>query len=306
MYEFLSEGQHMITVRNRNTGRAKRFRYWGQDTINNILSNQKDYEDVFVTKYPKNRLVQFLILDFDSKDDKELVNREVTRLRNQLKHQGHNSVVVDSTNKGLHLYIQIAPVLFKNNGNWLMSDWNTFFRNFQDYFLKRSKVCDKLTKYITKDPINSRAGLNGNIRLINSIHPVTGETVKIIDGSFNDFQPPTKWQDKSMRVAYQMLNIQEEREKYHNETLKTTVVDGTDPILNNDLREVIPAITGNPIKIFSRGYGYTLCFEHNDHSPSLLVTKDWFSCSSCGFKGNIWTLKKMGLVDFDLDGKVKI
>lgn len=305
MYEFLTPGEHMITIRNRDTGRAKRVRYWNDDSIKNVLNAQNSNEDVFVSKYPKNRLVQFLILDFDSKDDKSLVNREVTKLKNQLTRQGHNCVIVDSTNKGLHLYIQIAPVLFKSNGNWQMDDWGTFFRNFQDYFLKRSKVCDGLVDFVTKDPINSRAGLNGNIRLIGSIHPVTGETVKIIDGSFKEIQVPTHWQDKALRVAYEMCDIQQEHMNYQRK-LKTQIVDGIDPIANNDLREVLPAITGNEIKIFSRGYGYMICPFHNDHNPSLLVTKDWYSCSSCNAKGNIWTLKKQHLVEFDSTGRVKL
>ena len=39
---------------------------------------------------------------------------------------------------------------------------------------------------------------------------------------------------------------------------------------------------------------------------SLLLTKEWFSCSACDFKGNIWTLRKMGLVEFDDNGDVNV
>lgn len=305
MYSFLTEGQHMITVRNRDTGKARRVRYWNDDTIRQVLANQKPNEDVFVQKYPKNRLLRFLILDFDSKEDKDLVYKEVYQLKKQLNKHGHNVVVVDSTNKGLHLYIEIAPVLFKDNGNWHVSDWNSFFRNFQEYFIRRSSTKSHLVEYKTLDGINSKAGLNGNIRLVGSIHPSTGETVNIIDGSFKDLQVPTKFQEKCMRIALSMCEIIHERDEYNKSQLKTTVVNGNDPIQNNDLREVFREITGD-IKVYNKGYAYCCCPFHNDNHPSMLVTKEWYSCSSCNAKGNIWTLKKHGLVDFDTDGRVKI
>lgn len=306
MYEFLTEGQHMITIRNRDTGRARRVRYWNEDSVHKVLNQQKPNEDVFVTKYPSDRLLQFLILDFDSKDNKELVVEETTRLRNQLVRQGHNVVLVDSTNKGRHVYIQLSPVLFKDNGNYHMNDWGNFFRHFQEYFLRRSKVSDELMEYQTLDPINSRAGLNANIRIIGSIHPVTGRCVEIIDGSFKEIQPPTHFQDKCLRIVYQLDEIIAERENYRKQNLKTTVVNGNDPIENNDLREILPAITGNPLKMYSRGYGFMKCPFHNDNNPSLLVTKEYYSCASCNAKGNIWTLKKQNLVEFDNQGVVHV
>lgn len=305
MYEFLTPGEHMITVRNRGNNSARRFRYWNENSIRKVLNNQLSSQDVFVQKYPRRRLVQYLILDFDSKEDKALVVEETTRLKNQLTRQGHNVVIVDSTNKGRHVYIQLAPVLFDDNGNWQMNDWDNFFRQFQEYFLRRSKVSEELMEYATLDPINSRAGLNGNIRLIGSIHPSTGERVKIIDGSFQDIQPPTPFQDKCMRVVYQLDDIIAEREKYQQQELKTTVIDGNDPIASNDLREVLPAITGESLKMYSKGYGFMKCPFHNDKNPSLLVTKEYYSCASCGAKGNVWTLKKQNLVEFDNEGVVK-
>ena len=46
------------------------------------------------------------------------------------------------------------------------------------------------------------------------------------------------------------------------------------------------------------------CPWHNDEKPSLLTTRHWFSCSACGEKGNIWTLRKKGLVEFDENGRI--
>ena len=50
---------------------------------------------------------------------------------------------------------------------------------------------------------------------------------------------------------------------------------------------------------------FGLCPFHADKSPSLLITKNWYSCSACGAKGNVFTLKKLGLVEFSKDGVVK-
>ena len=78
----------------------------------------------------------------------------------------------------------------------------------------------------------------------------------------------------------------------------------SEPIEVNDLREVFKDILGE-VKIYPKGYAYAWCPEHDDHSPSLLITKEWFSCSSCNFKGNIFTLKKLGYVEFGRDGVVR-
>jgi len=66
---------------------------------------------------------------------------------------------------------------------------------------------------------------------------------------------------------------------------------------------VFREITGD-IKLYPKGYGYCRCPIHGiDEHPSLLVTKDWFSCSACDFKGNVWTLRKMKFVEFDDKGR---
>ena len=301
MYEFLTPKEHIITVRNRETGFAKQNRFWGEKTIEKILSEQKDCEDVFVSKYPKSRLVTCIILDFDS-DDKNECFKDVKRIKNALTKDGHNCVVVDSTNKGYHLYIQIAPVLFKDTELRWNNDWGKYFREFVDYLICHVSSQEKVQKYLTKDIVNFNAGLNGNIRLIGSKHPSTGETVKIIEGEFKELQEPTLVQDKAMRIAWNFCEILEQKEKQV--FSKTRLVNGNDPIQSNDLREVLPAIFGEPIKIYSKGYGFMRCGWHDDKNPSLLVTKEFYSCGSCGAKGNVFTLLKEGLVKFDANGDV--
>lgn len=298
IYSWIKPKEHMITVRNRVTGYAKQHRVWNTSVIENVLAQQEPDTDVFITKYPKNRLVETIILDFDSEDIDEAY-KDVNRMRNYLSVNGHNCVIVKSGSKGYHLYIQIAPFLFKDTDIRRISNWSSYFNAFVCFLIHDGER----TVYPTLDKVNFSAGLNGNIRLIGSVHPKTSCKCEIIEGEFISNQLITNIQDSAQRKACQKLIIQEEDRK---RILKQTKVSGgSDPIAVNDLRKIIPEITGNPVKIYPKGYAYTNCFEHSDSHPSLLVTKEWYSCSGCGAKGNIWTLKKKGLIEFDDDGGAK-
>lgn len=298
IYRWLKNGQHMITIRNRETGFAKQNRYWNEDVISKVLAQQGSSEDIYINKYPKNCLVETIILDFDSENIEEAY-QDINRMRNYLTLNGHNCVIVRSGSKGYHLYIQIAPFLFKDTDIRKIDNWNSYFNAFVCFLIHDGSN----SFYPSLDKVNFSAGLNGNIRLIGSIHPKTSEKCEIIEGEFIDNQLITDIQDEAQKKACHKLIIKKEDRK---RILKQTKVDGDDPIANNDLREIIPKITGNLVKIYPKGYAYTNCFEHSDNHPSLLVTKEWYSCSGCGAKGNIWTLKKKGLVEFDDNMVVKL
>jgi hypothetical protein len=189
--------------------------------------------------------------------------------------------------------------LFKDTEIRKLENWRSYFNAFVCFLIHDGNR----THYETLDKVNFSAGLNGNIRLIGSIHPKTGNKCEIIEGEFIEFQEPTEIQDDAQRQAYHKLLINEEDRQ---RIIKQTKVSGDDPIANNDLRDVFRQIVGD-IKLYPKGYAYCKCPEHGDSHPSLLVTKEWFSCSAnCGFKGNVFTLKKMGYVEFDDDGKVKL
>lgn len=295
-YRFLVPSEHVITVRNRETGYAHQHKYWNDSVIEKVLREQKDCEDVYVTKYPSSRLIDTVILDFDSEDVSEAYD-EVVRLKRYLEYNGLNSIIVKSGKKGYHLYIEIAPFLFKDTDLRNGINWNSYFNAFVCFLIH-----DNHYTYETLDKTNFSAGLNGNIRLIGSKHPSTNEYCQIIEGEFTNKYVVTKIQDEAQKKAFCKLEIIEEDKK--RVLKKTKIVNGFDPIQNNDLRSVFKDLTGD-IKLYPKGYGYCRCLEHNDEHPSLLVTKEWFSCSGCGFKGNIWTLKKFGYVKFDDEGKVK-
>ena len=297
-YNWLQNGKHTITVRDRGDGFPHQHKYWNDKVISKVLAEQKQTEDIYITKYPSSRLVEVIILDFDSKDDIELAYKDVSRMRNYLGKNGHNCVIVESGSKGYHLYIQIAPFLFKDT-EWRNGiNWRSFFNAFVCFLIH-----DGHNTYETLDKVNFSAGLNGNIRLVGSRHPVTGKLCRIIEGSFNSEQLPTRIQDEAQKKAF--LKCELDEEKRQKRVKKTTLVGGNDPIKNNDLRDVFESITGD-MKLYPKGYGYCSCPVHGQDSHfSLLVTKEWFSCSACDFKGNIWTLKKRGFVDFDDNGIVK-
>ena len=297
MYEFLTPKEHFVTVRNRDGSSAVRKRYWNENVIRKILSIQKPTEDVFVTKYPTGRLLQYIILDFDSKEDKSISLKESKRMMNFFENEGHPCVLVDSTNKGYHLYIKISPFLFRNEGNRTMSSWKLYFEEFVRYMLMRSSK-----KYYTSlDAINTSAGMTGNIRLINSIHPSTGERVTIIDGEFTpDALEPTWLQDLAQRVALQFCDVCEEQKQVK---VHKTKVMGVDPIEENDLREVFPRIFGGEIKHYGK-YSMMCCPFHNEKNPSLMIGKEGYRCLSCMEKGNIYTLRKKGLVEFGINGEI--
>ena len=296
--------QHTITIRHRGDGYPVQKRNWNDKLIQKVLLEQEDDTDVYITKYPRNRLIQWIILDFDSKDDLKQAYDEANKLRNMLVAEGHNCVLVESGSKGYHLYIHISPFLFADAENELrgVADWNKFFNEFIYCLIYSSKLCNENLKFTTLDEINTLAGLNGNIRLIGSKHPSTHKECRIIEGEFEELQVPTEKQDRALRYAHSKCEIIELSKK---RKLKKVKLEGYgDPIACNDLREVLPEVTGNEIKVYDRGYGYMKCPWHNDNKPSLLVTKEWFSCSACGEKGNIWALRKKGLVEFDKEGKI--
>ena len=298
MYEYLTEGEHIIIVRDRN-GHPRQQRYWNNNVISKVLKNQKTSEDVFVTKYPTGRLIKYIILDFDSKEDKGIALADATSMMNFFRKEGHPCVLVDSTNKGYHLYIKISPFLFKNEGNRVMDNWDNFFGEFVRYMIRRSS---QNRHYPTLDVINTSAGMKGNIRLIGSIHPSSGNRLEIIEGEFDDeLLPPTELQDMAQKVAYNFCNVCEDIKK--EKISRTKVVNGIDPIANNDLREILPQIFNEDIKHYGN-YSMMKCPFHCEDHPSLMIWKECFKCLSCGEKGNIYALRKKGLVEFDLNGEV--
>ena len=189
-------------------------------------------------------------------------------------------------------------------------DFNLLFNLYCEKILGDGKV-----QLPTLDEINSKAGLNGNIRLLYSIHPVSGKQCKPIKGEFLDLDDQEISKEYMLnsgqypydcygdaKLQYKILEEHEERIKQ--ESLKRAeeykLKGFGDPIKENDLRIEIPRIYGGTVKDHGE-YIMVNCFEHNDSNPSMVVTKEYYYCKSCGAKGNIWSLIKKGDVELNRD-----
>lgn len=271
---------------------AQKYKCFNGNRMKGILKYQKDNENLFITKYPQNRKIDTIILDFDSKSKIEAYY-DVMKLKNYLKYKNINSVIVDSSNKGYHIYIEIYLTDFKNIK---MYDEKTINDIFNLFVL--NIINNDLFKFNTLDMVNTSAGLKANIRLIDSIHPKTKKRVKIIDGEFKtersrECRLYTKKIFNETLIYFELLQKQvEEKIKKYNDNN-----DSVDIIAKNDLRYLIPQIYGLKTKEFG-DYITVQCPFHNDSNPSLLIKKEWYYCWGCGEKGNVWTLIKKGVIKY--------
>ena len=299
--EIFEEKQHYLTTVYRSGRRnAKRIRIKSVDQLERLVEMQPKDTDLYITKYAKSDVVWNIILDFDSEEDKHMAYYDSLTLRKFLERKGINVVIVDSTNKGNHCYIEIPPTNFRFFGDEPIEEPSLFFK----HYIKELCQIDEF-KYKTLDEVNFNASLDGNIRVISSIHPKTNQMVYIKQGEFHDITEDLDYYEGAMhyhtqciRVAYakyceQLEEIETKRLQYQNR-LKTE-----DDLLSLDLRDVFQ-------NIFSlqkvRKYGNTIwccCPFHNDENPSFCITPSHFFCtsSSCNKKGNIFTLIKEGLVE---------
>jgi DNA primase len=297
--------QHYITIKNRNNGKADRRLLFNNKQAHKIIKNQKENTDVFISKYPLDNILNCIILDFDSEENIKLAHKEAKKVQRITRLEGLNTLIVQSGKKGYHTYTQIP--LCKS---FLDSDYLNI------YIKELIKFHE--TNYHTFDERNFTAGLNGNIRLIGSKHPSTNNKCEIIDGEFVkhkvfdeiiEFQIPNQYHIDCLELANQIYKDKiKAKERKHKENLKKQkkrLEKGfDDPIHENDLRDLMPQIFHGESKSYDKGYLYMQCPFHPDEHPSLLVTKEYYSCSACGEKGNIWTLKKKDHIDWDYDGKI--
>ena len=271
--------------------------------IDGVLREQRSGDDVFITKYGDDETVNTIILDFDGADHKDEVYKEVLTIHHFLKHKGLNSVIVSSTNKGYHFYIQVPSVCFNEEAVHLArAERNKLFVLFT-----KNLIHQQYFKFKSLDATNTNAGLGGNIRLLGSVHPKTHEIVHIVLGEFLDLSDEdvkSRYYDKcshyvrtvynSTLKQYQIRNELQEEKILRNKRKRLNNGKGwRDPIKENDLRELLPQLYGGKVKSYG-GYIFMQCPWHTDRQPSCKVTKEWFYCTGCGKKGNIWTLIKEG------------
>lgn len=293
--------EHYLTTVYRSGKRnARRIRIKSIGQLERLVKQQPKDTDLYITKYAKSDVVWNIILDFDFEDDKSVAYNDCLTISKFLERKGIDCVIVDSTNKGFHLYVQIPPTNFRVFNDVPIEEPSLFFKYYVSELLNL-----RAFKLISLDEVNYNASLDGNIRIINSIHPKTNQVVYIKQGEFHDitkeldyYENAMHYHTKIIRVAYdkykeQLEEIETKRLQYA-DRLKTE-----DDLLNLDLRDVFQ-------NIFSlhkvRKYGDTVwccCPFHETASsnPSFCITPTHYFCASCNEKGNIFTLIKKGLVE---------
>ena len=251
---------------------------------------------MFITKYAKDGIVSCVILDFDD-DDVHHSNafKDARKLQRFTSRKGLNTVIVSSTNKGYHCYIQLPPRYFGDGKSDVGVDRDVWFNKFVEYLINNRKF-----KYKTLDSTNTSAGIRGNIRIVGSVHPKTQERVHIEKGEFLDFIEPCDWEWDCMQKAFQYAEhkpmVKQAEQKEIRKKLREKELNGQELIDQNDLRILMPSIFGGETKSFKKGYIMMNCPFHNDANPSMVVEKDYYFCKSCGAKGNWWTLYRLGKV----------
>lgn len=283
--------QHYITIPQIPSKRL----FVNNRQINRILNSQTSEQDIYITKYPKDHCISMVILDFDDKDNPDNALHDVNLLKRFLNRKGLNTVIVRSGRKGYHTYIQIPCHNFVG-GELACADTdpNFWFGEYVKYLI--GLYDDKY--YPTLDKINTSASLKGNIRLIGSNHP-RGDICEIVDGYFISDIEPNKW-DWDCFESSKVYAENKAKKLFESHGFE---YEGNDLIADNDLQDIFENVIGIPIKRYD-GYSYGVCPFHNDHSPSLFIDKERFRCNSCGTRGNIFTLIKMGLLDLNNDLRI--
>ena len=304
-YEIIYQAkQHYVTIPQRQIRKLS----FGNEHLNKMLKHQKKDEDMFITKYAKDGIVPCIILDFDDEDDASHSNafRDARKLQRFTSKKGLNTVIVSSTNKGYHIYIQLPPRYFGNGTDDIGVNRDVWFNKFVEYLIDNRRF-----KYATLDSTNTSAGLRGNIRIIGSIHPKTQERVHIVKGEFLDCIEPVDWEWECMQKAYKYAETKPKVEKANQieriRNLQQKQHNGQELIDNNDLRILMPQIFGGKTKSFKKGYIMMQCpFHSPDENPSMVVEKDYYYCKTCGSKGNWWTLYRMKKVHLPKEEFIRI
>lgn len=297
-YEIIYERkQHYLTV----PQIPSRKLCFGNESIDKIIKNQKPNTDIFITKYAEDHIVQCLILDFDDKDNPDNALNDAKKLQLVTKRKGLNTIIVKSGSKGYHCYVQLPPRYF---GEEFGVDIDVWFKKFTNLIIQGGMNAS----YSTLDTTNTGAGLGGNIRLIGSIHPKTNTKCEIIDGEFKEIIEPNNFEWDCFNRAYQFAKIHEKNSVLKEQQRKSTIqtYKGHDPVLENDLRTLMPSIYGGEYKSFKNGYIMMQCPFHNDSNPSMIVKKEFYYCKACGEKGNWWNLRDKGVVDFEEEEYIRV
>ena len=297
--EIFEPRQHYLTTVYRNGKRnARRIRIKNVKQLERLVEQQPPNTDLYITKYAIDDIVWNIILDFDSEDDKLIAWNDCLTVRKFLERKGINAVIVSSTNKGYHLYIEIPPTSFRLFNDVSIEEPSLFFKYYVSELLNL-----RLFKLNSLDEVNFNASLDGNIRVIGSTHPKTNQVVYIKEGNFHDINEDLTYYENAMHYHTQIIKVAFKKYKEALEEIETKRLQyqnrlkTEDDLLDLDLRDVFRNIFNLQKVREYNGVIWCCCPFHNDTSPSFCIQKTHYFCSACGEKGNIFTLIKKGLVE---------
>lgn len=218
----------------------------------------------YVEKYYDKTRIKCIILDFDGNN----AYQDIMGIALHLKNKGVHHYVVDSTNKGYHLYILLPKPL-----NFILTENKR--TNNQIFVRFVLELIDGDRPSLDK----SNYGLFTRIRQLGSTHPKTGKKVDIVIGFKN--YAIEKYYYNSM-VNYYIIECFEKaiaplkyKEKINNAIKKRSKYNSYESHV--DLRTLFDG------KSFDGGKSkWCKCRWHNDNKPSLHVYEKVAYCQVCG------------------------
>lgn len=243
-------------------------------------------KDTLITCYPYSEeldkdkdyylYAKYLILDFDYKGNREVAYNEVKHIKTEFEKSGIESMIIDSTGKGYHLYVNI----------------NTKFNYFDDYEYDKKLYVEFIEELLQEHNINiyslqsydkKAEGLGRRMKCIGTTHPRTNSILQIAEGNIDNVTGK-----RGKFIITQVLNrayqtIQDEKRKdekadeidqYLREKHKAEFKNYECDI---EIDQIYPAENSN---------GTLCCPYHNDSNPSAYIShangKAYLHCSTCG------------------------
>lgn len=230
--------------------------------------NNEGHYNVYVEKYYDKTRIKTIILDYDG----ENARKDIYSASNLLSLHNIMHLIINSTNKGYHLYILLPKPL-----NFQLSKSRRFNNKvFTNFIINLVGDCETLDK--------SNYGLFSNIRQIGSVHPKTGEVLRV-EYAFAPFVT----EEIKIRPYYYMEN----NDYFYNAFVKSIDFIKYENKMNSiisakfkatkytngvvDLRDLFDGVSydGGKSK-------WCKCHWHDDEKPSLRVYEKVAYCTVCG------------------------
>lgn len=268
IYKLVYQSPTMRRIIDNDTGEVYISKIVTDLTCGLEKGNNSGHYNFYVEKYHDITNIRTIILDYDGENSIKDLEYVSSKLRlNNIMH-----IIVNSTNKGYHLYILLPKPLnlqLKPNKNFN----NRIFTNLILNLVGDSNTLDK-----------ANYGLYSNIRQLGSVHPKTGKVLRVeyaytpyIDNEFrinkDYYNKPNDYFNKALVNSFSFIkytdrinNIIKSRYREHNYS-------------NNhiDLRDLFEG------KSYDGGKSkWCKCPFHNDNNPSLHVYEKKAYCQVCG------------------------